>query len=63
VGLKFDIFNLFNSEAKTGVSNQSWCQSSSGAACQAAVANFGTATSRGAFQAPRTFRVTLLVRY
>jgi hypothetical protein len=63
VGVKFDIFNLFNNEEKLNVSNLTWCNSTATASCTTAVNNFGKATSRAAFQAPRTYRVTLLFRY
>lgn len=67
-GLKFEIFNLFNNEEKLNVSNQTWCNSTATAACATAVANFGKATSRGsgatrAFEVPRQYRLTALVRF
>jgi hypothetical protein len=63
VGMKFDVFNVFNTEEKIGVNNTSWCASTATAACQAAVDAYGTATVRNSFQTPRTFRFTFLVRY
>jgi hypothetical protein len=63
VGMKADVFNVFNAEEKIAVNNTSWCASTATAACQTAVAAFGTATVRSSFQIPRTFRFTLLVRY
>jgi hypothetical protein len=63
IGLRFETFNLFNNEEKINVSNTTWCESTATTACATAVTNFGTATSRGAFQAPRTYRATLVVRY
>lgn len=63
VGLKFDVFNLFNTQSKIGVSNEAWCNSTATAACQAVVASHGTATTRAAFQTPRVYRLTFLVRY
>jgi len=63
VGVKLDVFNLFNTQSKIGVNNESWCAATTSAACQTAVASYGTATARGAFQPPRAFRLTLLVRY
>ena len=53
VGVKFDIFNLFNNEEKLNVSNQTWCNSTATAACATTVANYGTATARNAFQVAR----------
>ena len=48
------MFNLFNNEEKINVSNPTWCNSTATATCATTVANFGKATTRGAFQAPRT---------
>jgi outer membrane receptor protein involved in Fe transport len=62
VGLKFDVFNLFNVQEKTAVSNTAWCNSTEGA-CGLERATYGTATSRGAFDAPTTIRFTFLVRW
>ena len=61
-GVKFDVFNLFNNEEKINVSNLNWCNSTAGS-CATTVANFGKATTRAAFQAPKTYRVTFLFRY
>jgi hypothetical protein len=63
VGVKFDIFNLFNNEEKLNVSNTAWCNSTATTACATAVANFGKATARGAFLVPRQYRMTLLFRF
>jgi carboxypeptidase family protein len=63
IGVKFDMFNLFSTETKTGVSNINWCNSTATATCATAVANFGTATTRGSFVSPRTYRMTFLYRY
>ena len=68
VGVKFDIFNLFNNEEKLNVSNQAWCNSTATPACATAVNNFGKATSRGsgatrAFEIPRQYRITALFRF
>lgn len=63
VGVKFDIFNLFNNEEKINVSNTAWCNATTSAACQTTVNNFGKASTRAAFQAPRTYRVTMIFRY
>ena len=63
VGVKFDVFNLFNNEEKLNVSNTTWCNSTATSTCATTVGNYGTATTRAAFAAPRTFRVTALVRF
>jgi hypothetical protein len=61
-GMKFETFNLFNNEDKIGVDSTSWCLSETGA-CATARANFGKATRRESFNAPRTFRFSFLVRF
>lgn len=63
VGIRLETFNLFNNEEKINVSNTAWCESTATAACQTAVANYGTATTRAAFQLPRSFRASLVFRY
>ncbi len=63
VGVKFDIFNLFNNEEKFNISNQTWCNSTATATCATTVANFGKATARTAFQTPRQYRITALFRF
>jgi hypothetical protein len=62
-GVKFDIFNLFNDEEKVNVSNTTWCNSTETSTCATTVANYGLASTRGAFNTPRTYRVTFLFRY
>lgn len=63
IGLKGEIFNLLNSETQTGVNNTSWCASADSASCQTAQTRFGTATARGSYLGPRTYRMTLLFRF
>lgn len=63
IGVRFETFNLFNSESKIAANNTAWCSDDTSPACATARANFGTATARGSFLAPRTFRVTFLIRY
>lgn len=64
VGLKAEIFNLFNNQEKIAINNTVWCNpSNTSAACQTARNQFGTATARGAFFGPRTYRVTALFRF
>ena len=62
IGVKFETFNLFNTEDKIGVDNTSWCISQTGS-CATTRANFGKATTRGSFIAPRTYRFTFLFRF
>jgi Carboxypeptidase regulatory-like domain len=68
VGAKFEIFNVFGSETQVAVNNVNFCNSTGGSAaqqatCSSAVANFGTATARGSFLSPQTYRLTFLFRY
>jgi len=62
VGVKFEIFNLFNNEEKTNVNNQAWCNATTTATCTTAVNTFGTATARASFLAPSTYRISFLIR-
>src|SRR4029079_9096356 len=63
IGIRLDVFNLLNSQDKIGVNNTSWCASAATASCQAAVAVYGTATTSGAFATPRTYLVSIVMRY
>ena len=62
-GIKFETFNLFNNQEKIAVNNTSWCNATTPGTCTTARNNFGTATSRNSFLAPRTFRCTFLFRF
>ena len=62
IGVKFEAFNLLNNEDKVGVTNTAWC-AGTGGACDGVRAVFGTGTNRGAFLAPRTYRVSFAIRY
>ena len=62
-GIKFETFNLFNNEEKIAVNNLSWCNATTAGTCTTARNNYGTATSRASFLAPRTFRFTFLFRF
>jgi len=63
VGMKFETFNLLNAQDKIGVNNTAWCNDNTTASCQAVRASFGTATSRSSFVAPRTYRLSFLIRF
>jgi hypothetical protein len=65
VGLKGEIFNLTNTQRQIQASTLGWCNdaTSTNNACRAARASYGLGTSRNAFQAPRSYRVTALVRF
>ena len=62
-GIKGEFFNLTNREEKTTVNNTVWCNADSNASCTTSRSIFGTATARGSFQTPRTYRLSLLVRF
>jgi len=63
IGVKFETFNLLNSQDKIGVNNTAWCTDNSTSSCQDVRASFGTATSRSSFLAPRTYRLSFVIRY
>jgi hypothetical protein len=63
VGLKAEAFNVTNREEKIRADNFTWCNTTSTAACQTAVNNFGKATARGSFQEPRRFRLSAIFRF
>lgn len=63
IGVKFETFNLMNSQDKIGVNNTAWCADNSTSSCQEVRSVFGTATSRSSFLGPRTFRLTFVVRF
>ena len=62
-GFKAELFNLTNQEGKTASNNTVWCGNTATAACTTAVANYGKATARGSFQAPRTYRFSAIFRF
>lgn len=62
-GFKAEVFNITNAEMQVGTSQTAWCGSDSSAACTTARANFGKATARGQFQAPRRFRFSAIFRF
>jgi len=62
-GFKTEIFNLTNNEEKVINNNVAWCGATANAACTAAVANFGKASARGSFLAPRRYRFSLIYRF
>lgn len=62
IGLKAEVFNVTDNQEKIGVNNTTWCNDAT-AACQTNRDRYGTATSRGSFQGPRSYRFTALVRF
>jgi hypothetical protein len=66
LGFKGEIFNVTNAETQITANNLNWCDNTAANAsvtCTNARNTFGTATARGAFQAPRNYRLTALVRF
>jgi hypothetical protein len=66
LGLKGEVFNVTNVQRPVTVNNLTWCDDATqpaNSSCSIARATFGSATSRGSFQAPRAYRLTALVRF
>ena len=60
VGVRGEMFNLLNAQSQIDVNNLAWCNATTSASCETAVATHGTATSRGAFMGPRTYRISVV---
>lgn len=63
LGLKGEIFNLTDNQDQVVVSAQTWCEDASNTACQTARNLHGLGTARGAYQGPRNYRLTALIRF
>ncbi len=65
VGLKGEVFNVTNTQRQIQASTFGWCNNnaSPSAACSSARLSYGLGTSRNAYQAPRSYRLTALVRF
>jgi hypothetical protein len=65
VGLKGEVFNLTNTQRLIQASTLGWCNdlNSTNTACRTARSSYGVGTSRDAYQAPRAYRLTALVRF
>lgn len=66
IGGKGEVFNIFDQQEQIQVNNLTFCGNTAATApiaCRNARAIYGTATARGSFQPPRTYRATLLVRF
>ena len=63
VGVRAEVFNMLNTQSQIDVNNTAFCASTSSPACLAAVETLGSATSRGSFLGPRTYRLSVVVRY
>lgn len=62
-GFKAEIFNLTDNQEKTANNNVAWCGTTASATCTTAVNNFGKATARNAYLAPRRYRFSLIYRF
>ncbi|HUE85691.1 MAG TPA: TonB-dependent receptor [Vicinamibacterales bacterium] len=61
--LRAEVFNLWDNQEKNASNNFTWCGTTSTAACATAVNNYGKASARGAFVAPRSYRVSMIFRF
>lgn len=62
-GFKAEVFNLGDNQEKIINNNVAWCGTTATAACTTAVNNFGKASARGSFLAPRRYRFSLIYRF
>lgn len=64
VAIRGEVFNVTDRQAAIVANNVAWCGDPNGsAACLSARDTFGASTTRTAFQSPRSFRLTALVRF
>ena len=61
-GLKGEVFNVTNTQKQIQANSVGWCAAAT-SACTTLQRSYGIGTSRNAFQAPRGYRVTALVRF
>lgn len=62
LGLKGEVFNMTNTQKQIQANSVGWCAAAT-AACTTLRQSFGIGTSRNAFQAPRNYRITALLRF
>ena len=62
LGLKGEIFNVTDSQKQIQASSVGWCADST-TACSTLQRSFGIGTSRNAFQTPRNYRISALIRF
>lgn len=62
LGLKGEVFNITNTQKQIQASSIGFCNDAT-AACASLQQSYGIGTSRNAFQTPRSYRVTALVRF
>jgi hypothetical protein len=61
-GLKGEIFNITDNQEPIANNRTAWCDDNS-TTCQTRRNEWGAQTARGSFQAPRTYRITGLIRF
>ena len=61
-GVKAEAFNVTDEQNQINVNSTSFCSSAS-APCGSALTTYGKATTRAAFQTPRQYRLTGLIRF
>lgn len=62
LGLKGEIFNVTDAQKQIQATSVGWCNDST-TACSNLRKSYAIGTSRNAFQTPRTYRITALVRF
>ena len=65
IGIKGEMFNITDMQRKIQVNNTTFCANTTNpsTSCTTARNSFGTATARGSFYAPRSYRITTLLRF
>ena len=61
-GLKGEMFNVTNTQKQIQASSVGWCNAAT-STCSGLQTAYGVGTSRNAFQNPRNFRITTLIRF
>lgn len=62
LGLKGEVFNVTNTQKQVQASSVGFCNAAT-AACTSLQRSYGIGSSRNAFQAPRGYRITALMRF
>jgi len=62
LGLKGEVFNVTDAQKQIQANSVGWCNDTT-KACTSLQQSFGIGTSRNAFQVPRNYRITALVRF
>ncbi len=62
IGLKGEIFNITDNQVQILANRTTWCAANT-TACATTRSQFGAATARTAFNGPRNYRLTALIRF